>query len=823
MDKPERIGDWFKDKTCYLYMIAAIAVFFFIQPILTPFFITIENKWISECSETFYAIIIIIIALAISVYLILKNYKYKLFISHKDIAFSSLALTIYSYYRFSADPFDFWPFGMWSYTDALFLPYLTMIIIKLCYKKPKPSSKEDDYLLQDRPLEDVTNDIFGFDHIVKGLFDDLRSVDLSKHAFSIGISAPWGFGKSSFLNIFSKKASDENNIVVRFYPRSSRNIEDIPEDFFKTFSIELSKYHTGFKHKMRKYANALQINNGERWLTRIINAFIMLNAIEERDTINEAIKKIGRKIFVIIEDLDRLTAMEILEVLKLIDRNGDFCNTVFLTAYDKKYLNSVLKKNLGHRASQDFTDKYFNYEVSLPVQRVSTLIDYFKEYIKKHLSVNKEDAITKNMIIEAWNKESTIIAQELRSIRHVKRFINIFMSRYPKVKNDINIRDFLLLTLLRYKDINVYNAIANGDVTIQYPGRTVICLRDNYSELVKYIATWDGCDEILKKLFPQKNDFLTDMDSSSKSNDESNKYNDHNLIRCENHFDLYFFDYKVGNARHKDLMKLFGPTEEKEAFSLIDNMTQNKKELQLLEEFLSSRTMNWISNKENLIRLFKLLVYACINCNFCFCFYILLTKATVDEARKLGVVRDVEEYKDAINNAINQMIESCSIQLGYLIRFVIESLLSKRVHENQFIFTHQELTDIAVSCQKGYYSKFGTEDWNYTNAFNLCKIIGPEEGEQYDHAARVELFSLMKKHPDDFAKNIMEQQVFDDDNHKPSLQFIQDFEVKKIFPIDGKYFEDWLTLLSDKTTAEVLKRIYDKTLSNDVIQSPSYP
>jgi hypothetical protein len=51
------------------------------------------------------------------------------------------------------------------------------------------------------------------------------------------------------------------------------------------------------------------------------------------------------------------------------------------------------------------------------------------------------------------------IVAQLGTMRHVKRFLNIFMSRYPKVKNDVDVADFLVLTLLRYKDLTAYNSL----------------------------------------------------------------------------------------------------------------------------------------------------------------------------------------------------------------------------------------------------------------------------------------------------------------------------------------------------------------------------
>lgn len=565
---------------------------------------------------------------------------------------------------------------------------------------------------------------------------------------------------------------------------------------------------------LKKYANALQINNGDKWMAHIACACISLNVTEKRDMINETIKKMGRKIFVITDDLDRLTAKEILEVLKLVDRNCNFCNTVFLTAYDKEYVNDVLKEELGYNGMQDFTDKYFDYEVSLPVQNVATLTSYFREYLSKHLIAKEEDAVTKQMIIEVWNNESLTIIKALGTIRHVKRFINIFMSRYPKVKNDVDIKDFLLLTLLRYKDINVYNAIANEDVVRNsisgFGVRKRKCLKSDYTETLKNIAQWDGSKEILEELFPKD-------DNASFS-----IIDDYNHIRLLSHFDLYFYDYKVGNIYYKDLIKLFRIQEDKEAFTLIDKIFQEKQELQL-QEFLRSRTMDLISNKETLIRWFKLLVYADINrdINIEASIAWFLQKDTINEAKKYRVVTDANAYKDAITEAINEMIKFRPFQLGYLIINIINSLLRrKQTHENPFIFTHQELAGIAEWCQRYYYHyKFGTDEWNYTVAFVLCKIIGPKNIELYDYPARCEIFSIMKTYPDDFAKNLFSYNL-SDNKRILFLEFIKAFEITRIFPIDGKTFEDWLTLVSDKTTVEVLRYIYKKTLKNEKVQIP---
>ena len=98
----------------------------------------------------------------------------------------------------------------------------------------------------------------------------------------------------------------------------------------------------------------------------------------EKQRINEVLRSLNRNIYIITEDLDRLTGEEILEVLKLIDANGNFCNTFFLTAYDKNYVNGILKRTLKlDNDSTDYTDKYFNYEYILDKPQKNNLLKSF--------------------------------------------------------------------------------------------------------------------------------------------------------------------------------------------------------------------------------------------------------------------------------------------------------------------------------------------------------------------------------------------------------------------------------------------------------------
>ena len=54
--------------------------------------------------------------------------------------------------------------------------------------------------------------------------------------------------------------------------------------------------------------------------------------------------KLGKRLIVFVDDFDRLTDVEIIEVLKLIDKNAAFRNTIFITAYDERAVSNALRK-----------------------------------------------------------------------------------------------------------------------------------------------------------------------------------------------------------------------------------------------------------------------------------------------------------------------------------------------------------------------------------------------------------------------------------------------------------------------------------------------
>lgn len=269
-------------------------------------------------------------------------------LSSKEIAIFAFLWAIY---------FIFYSQSDWDYLELfgvidIWLGFLLSLPIgwifgKLYYQCSNDSQKKDSEepipagiaIIEDTPLKDSENDILGYDKYAKRIARTINDSNIDK-SFSIGITAEWGAGKTSMMNLIKKHLRD--SIIVDFNPRSSTNYESLQNDLLNEIREGLGKYHCDANSAFGKYQNYLGIVVGDSIWAKLVNQLSADIKDNPKSEIEEIIGDVNRKIVVFIDDFDRLTGEEILEVLKLIDKNASFKNTFFITAYDKEYVNQVL-------------------------------------------------------------------------------------------------------------------------------------------------------------------------------------------------------------------------------------------------------------------------------------------------------------------------------------------------------------------------------------------------------------------------------------------------------------------------------------------------
>lgn len=810
-----KLQDILKEKRSYIILVVACLVLYLFSPQIDKLLLK-AAMWIEPCPQWCFATLVIGTGICLSVDLSYK-FRKRQYVSGSTFATAIFIVIVYSFFRFIDPNFEFWPLkAVLKWTDIVYLPFVLLLVLKFIPKK-SPKVLSDMLLLPDEPICKPEEDLLGHYTLSEGLLKDLNATDVSKRSYSVGIIGSWGQGKSSFLNFFKIHAENQGSIVVIFNPRSSKSMQTIQEDFFKRFNEELSHYHTGIKRHIANYAKEVAITD-EGWIGKVAFAINMLSHSEEKMRINNIIKQVNRQIFVLIEDFDRLTGEEILEVLKLIDANGDFCNIFYLTAYDKKQVNEVLNKYLDTTTDTHFTDKYFNYEYLLPTVTNNVSMTLFQRFISEQMVIPENSIIKKDALLDAWKITGGTIVSCLPNLRHIKRYFNIFASRFIEVANDVDASDFMLLTLLRYKDIAAYNSLFR--LSFIRRGSAL-----NESEKMMYLQEDYQTNEIFKSLMPDSKKIIEMLFSVAQNNDTTLITQVYRKLRWADSFNSYFFDYRIGKYHIEDFLSLF-TLPEKDAF---DKLTEiyGAGYFTQLEDFFNTRDYNWIANEAELERMIKLIAQL-DSLQRSPNLQVMLERFTrtfaEEEYIKSGAIKDKNSYKNVVQTSFQESLGTCSMEICFVCQIMLDLINSQQLKANEVIFSVQEFVDLAVWAQRTYYSRYPDGDYNFNAILNLTNIREVQDQKLVVvKSAQEEFVSLMKLYPDKFAKDVVRVTSPYDNNGKTciNLRFNKNFNFRDYIPENEYTIYDWISSLADKTTAYVIESIVEKAKENDVLTIPA--
>lgn len=443
------------------------------------------------------------------------------------------------------------------YTKVWGIPYYLLILslpsvgmaVRFGYHEHKRRQIKyetvEGFVQKDEPIKSEDDDYLGFAPDVKYIVDVIEHTESSRST-SIGLAAPWGTGKTSFLNLLKLKLeSDVRYIFVNFNPRGSAKVENIQSDFMNLLCDVMRQYHSSFTSYMKDYVSTLQLISEKNPLVDWISHLGIDSVEASKSKVKDVIVGSRKKLVVLIDDLDRLTAMEILEVLKLIDINSSFPNSFFITAYDKAYVNEVLKKELGYSAAVDYTDKYFSLEYALTEPSYRRKFDMLERLLTGALD---------NGVLKLTNQELGSVLSLMQShcetmlpnLRDIKRFYNQFISTYVKIGRDVDFKEYFAVSLIKYAYPNEYKNLAlKKYLEIDYTHapfyKTYVLNAD--AEKTKSV-------KLLEILFPFK-----------KGDRPSYLYKDRfQHINYPRAFDTYFRGFEIGNLYHEDLAPLLDVT-----------------------------------------------------------------------------------------------------------------------------------------------------------------------------------------------------------------------------------------------------------------------
>jgi len=499
------------------------------------------------------------------------DYKYSFF----QFVIVTFIISIYTIYRIQTPggwTFVHFTFAEWLYyNDIIYLslvfPTARLFIAKKKFQDPVSFFVEDN-AIDFSAQNNQESDLLGRSEYAEHLADKIGN-QIFKSSFSIGVLGEWGTGKSSFLSLLKNRLDDGQKIIIQFSPWDNHGGPLMLHEFFNVLGAKLQGLNPQLAARIGKYGDQIMTVD-KSGIASLIHKGIQLlfymtstPVRQQYHQVNKAIRDLNKQIIVFIDDVDRLSSEEIIELFKLIRNTANFPNTVFLIALDKDYAIDAI--GLQHNSKKkDFIEKFFQLEVSLPHWDENVIRSQFLKYLEGKLNENEIKVISENMVVLAPGDlkfMETIFDRVVRNLRDAKKCANLINLDIERLRvNDsleVDIQDFFFTKLLKFKYPNLY--------TILFRRRGVFF--NQFNNVFEMETKMVNKEErtILKEIIEQEQENLRIHDSPlavdliDKLFGESQEIEPRNLsIRNPRYFDNYFKSFLAeGGIRESEFREIF--------------------------------------------------------------------------------------------------------------------------------------------------------------------------------------------------------------------------------------------------------------------------
>ena len=432
---------------------------------------------------------------------------------------------------------------------------------------PHPS----EWLSADKPIETRQEDVLDRRGFSEALADAIRAWS-GQESLVLALYGAWGNGKSSIKNmVLDCLHSDSPKVLtVDFNPWQLANRPTLSEAFFDELGVALGRGDLGSNRlrksvlaRYRRWAHRLQGGRdliqairsffgtvlvilgvatlGAAWLhsriiTIILGSLVLIAGLlalvskfmdatvklweagteigtksisEAKTEIAGDLRKLRAPILVVLDDLDRLTPQEILEVFQLIKANADFPNLIYLVLCERAIVESNIVKALNV-PGRDYLEKIVQVAFDVPMIDAARVHRVLFQRLDSLLSA---EAVSPRFSQKRWgNVFFSGLRPYFETLRDVNRFISTLAFQFSSFSADgafeVNPIDLITLEVIRLYEPEVYRAIQSSKDLLTATGRPEKPLSEVAAKAVVSIVEMgsesrrDEIRELIKHLFP---------------------------------------------------------------------------------------------------------------------------------------------------------------------------------------------------------------------------------------------------------------------------------------------------------------------------------
>lgn len=376
------------------------------------------------------------------------------------------------------------------------------------------------FFIADEEIRDKKEDVLASEMQAKSFAETVLACG-AHPGLVFGVDGPWGVGKTSFINLAARHwaSAEERAIVCRFEPLRYASEPDLADRLIRDLSAAIQRevFAPEFRPAASRYSRLIKGRADVSFLGFKLSVEPSQETVDELlDDIDEVLRRIGRRVIIVIDDLDRLDAKTTNSVLFATRRTFKLSRATYVLCYDTE----ILAKNQdeGSRA-REFLEKFVTVKLSLFVDS-SGIRDFLRRDWQR--VENQQGSIPSDTMMKLGSVlseladilDGTLAASYLPfvgDLRKVKRFVNAMLlmqlERSNLGRTDFNKRDLINLILLHLNYPGLFRLIyaqetegRSGSFSLcRIPGQPDFTNSDGFSELIT--GQPEPAKFLLKQLF----------------------------------------------------------------------------------------------------------------------------------------------------------------------------------------------------------------------------------------------------------------------------------------------------------------------------------
>ena len=320
------------------------------------------------------------------------------------------------------------------------------------------------YFIADEEIEDEKDDLLVSKEQAKSFAETVLASG-AHPGLVFGVDGPWGVGKTSFINLAERYwANAEDRVIVcRFEPLRYASEPDLSDRLIRDVSsaIQRKVFAPEFRPAASRYSRLIKRKADISFLGFKLSLEQSQETVDELlDDIDDVLKRIGRRVIIVIDDLDRLDAKTANNVLFATRQTFKLSQATYVLCYDTEILAG--NEDEGSRA-REFLEKFVTVKLSLFIDS-SSIRDFLKKDWQR--TDNQLGSIPSDRMLKlsaVLDELASILDGDLAAkylplvgdMRKVKRFVNAMLlmqlERINLGRTDFNKRDLINLILLHLK------------------------------------------------------------------------------------------------------------------------------------------------------------------------------------------------------------------------------------------------------------------------------------------------------------------------------------------------------------------------------------